>query len=449
MSSKIDLSKAYEKPDKKWRAYLWSPDDPEEKAPCTISVVNGKPIKIECWENIAAFGQLFSDLNFHNPLDCLHGQFEDGKDFSLFYLQLENFRLGSGIPYVCLFGKFLVRGIHLLEKEKKIEALYIRQQYIDEWSNKTPIDVKQSDDGTFGRLDIQVDVPEKTILFQSGEMEVFLGHEVSYSLQKVNRMVLYPLPRLALVFSSPILLVKALELREAVKHLLKCFIGNECGIVETTVKTGDYQIQEIFTYENKLKLNYNSFNDQNIFLNMEVVMSYSNSILDNWFRIFSENQIAINEYYRISGERTLVNQREIFMNAIQGVEMFYKILEIKVKIDPKTTGGKKKGELWKKFESMLVILNDIIWEVIPDYEIFLKKVIETRNHFSHYNLKSRDNDPLIIPQRLLGVYSKRIELICSLCLLLELGLPAEILKGRFKKYLHFFVLKGENRYLKN
>ncbi len=26
MSSKIDLSKAYEKPDKKWRAYLWSPD---------------------------------------------------------------------------------------------------------------------------------------------------------------------------------------------------------------------------------------------------------------------------------------------------------------------------------------------------------------------------------------------------------------------------------------
>lgn len=449
MSSKIDLSKAYEKPDKKWRAYVWSPDDPEEKAPCTISVVNGKPIKVECWENIAAFGQLFSDLNFHNPLDCLHGQFDDGKDFSLFYLRLENFRLGSGIPYVCLFGRFLVRGIHLLEKEKKIEALYIRQQYIDEWSNKTPIDVKHSEEGTFGRLDIQVDVPEKTILFQSGEMEVFLGHEISYSLQKVNRMVLYPLPRLALVFSSPIILVKALELREAVKHLLKCFIGNECGIVETTVKTGDYQIQEIFTYENKLKLNYNSFNDQNIFLNMEVVMSYSNSILDNWFRIFSENQIAINEYYRISGERTLVNQREIFINAIQGVEMFYKILEIKVKIDPKSEGGKKKGELWKKFESMLVILNDIICEVIPDNEIFLKKVIETRNHFSHYNLKSRDNDPLIIPQRLLGVYSKRIELICSLCLLLELGLPAEILKERFKKYHHFFILKGENRYLKN
>lgn len=449
MGPGIDLTKAYEKPNKSWRAYVWSPDDPEEKAPCTISIVNGKPIKVECWENIRAFDQLFCDLNFHAPLECLHGQFDDGKGFSLFYLRLENFRLGSGIPYVSLIGKILVRGVHLLENEKRIEALYVRQQYIDEWSNKTPINVKQSDDGPFGRLDIQVDLPEKTMLFQSSEMEVFLGHEISYSLMKVNRMVLYPLPRIALVFSSPMVLTNALGYREAVKHLLKCFIGNECGIVETTIKTGDYQIQEIYTYENKLKLNYNSFSNRSVFLNMDIILPYSDSIFSNWFRIFNHNQAAINEYYRISGDRTLVNQREIFMNSIQGVEMFYKILEINVKIDPKSAEGKKKGELWKKLESMLIILDEFISEVIPNNEIFLKKVIETRNHFSHYNLRSRDNDPLIIAQSLLGVYSKRIELICSLCLLLELGLPVGILKERFKKYINFFVLKGENKYLKS
>lgn len=61
MSSNIDLSKAYEKLDKKWRAFVWSPSGPEEKAPCTITVVNGKPIKVECWENLSAFDPLFHD----------------------------------------------------------------------------------------------------------------------------------------------------------------------------------------------------------------------------------------------------------------------------------------------------------------------------------------------------------------------------------------------------
>ncbi|WP_114752004.1 ApeA N-terminal domain 1-containing protein [Pleomorphovibrio marinus] len=447
MSSKIDLTKAYEKPDKKWRAYVWSPDDPEEKAPCTISVINGKPIKVECWENINAFDQLFCDLNFHNPLEGLHGVFDDGKHFSLFYLRLETFRLGTGIPHIGLLAKFLVSGVHLQKKEKKIEALYIRQQLIDEWSNLTPIEFKQESDQTFGKFNVEIDLPEKTTLFHSNELEVFLGHEISYSSQKVNRMILYPIPRIALKFNSPILLDKAITFRNAIKHLMKCFIGIECGIVESTIKTGDYQIQEIFTYENKLRWDFNSLSHRNIFLNMEVVLPFSNSILSSWFRIFGENQTAINEYYRISGERTLVNQREIFMNSIQGVEMFYKILEIKVKIDPKSKNGKKKGELWKKLESMLVILHGLIFEFIPDNEIFLKKVIETRNHFSHYNLKSRDNDPLIIPQNYLGIYSKRIELICNLCLLIKLGLPIKIVSERFKKHYYFLILKGENMHL--
>lgn len=111
MSSKIDFTKAYEKPDKKWRAYVWSPDDPEEKAPCTITFINGKPIKVECWENIKAFDQLFCDINFYNPLECLHGEFDDGKHFSLFCLRLETFRLGTGIPHIGLIDKFLVSGV--------------------------------------------------------------------------------------------------------------------------------------------------------------------------------------------------------------------------------------------------------------------------------------------------------------------------------------------------
>ncbi len=448
MSSNIDLSKAYEKLDKKWRAFVWSPSDPEEKAPCTITVVNGKPIKVECWENLSAFDPLFHDLNFHNPLDCLFGEFDDGKPFSLFYLRLENFRLGTGIPYVCLIGKILVRGVRLLGNDNRIEALYIRQQFIDEWSNLTPIEFKKPDNQTFGKYIVEIDLPEKTTLFISDELEVYLGHEISYSLQKVNRMILYPIPRLAFKFDSTISLDKAIEFREAIKHLFKCFVGFECGVVETTIKTGDYLIQEVYTYENKLKWNFDSFSHRNVFLNMEVILPFSDSILGNWFKVFGENQTAINEYYRISGERTLINQREIFMNAIQGVEMFYKILEIQVEINPKSTDGKKKGELWKKLESMLVILDGFISEVIPNRELFLRKVIETRNHFSHYNLKSRDNDPIIIPLSLLGVYSKRLELICNLCLLVKLGLPIQILSERFKKHLHYFILKDENKYLR-
>jgi hypothetical protein len=67
-----------------YRAYIWNPHKKNQTSPCTISIQNGEPLIIECWENLQIFKQSFKDLNFHEPIKYLFGKLENGKPFTVY-----------------------------------------------------------------------------------------------------------------------------------------------------------------------------------------------------------------------------------------------------------------------------------------------------------------------------------------------------------------------------
>lgn len=445
MSSKIDSNTAYFKSDKQWRAYIWDPKNPADKAPCTVSIKNGEPVELECWKDLEIFDHFSRSLNFHEPLGCLHGELEDGKPFSVFKIRLENWRSGSGIPSIGLLAQVILRGVSVLSDEGIIEALYLRQQYLDEWINKSPIFVKPSKEN-WREVQANILIPEEITLFESETLKIYIGHQFSYPMQKVSRMRLYPVPKVAVIFSNPIGVSEALLYREAVKSLLKRLIGVECGVIETAVKTGEYEIQEVYVFENRTTWSYPNFSHRQVFVDLDTMLPFSQEIFSKWLNIYEENREAVREYFRIASSRTLVNQREVFLNAVHGIEMFYKIFNLKPKNNRVIQSNiKKKGDLWKKIETFLELIGEISSDIVPNAELFIKKVVDTRNHFSHYNLNSRKDDPYIIPTNLLGVFSKRLELINTFFLLIQLGIPLRVLLDRFKKHIDYFILKDECR----
>ncbi|MFD2033403.1 HEPN domain-containing protein [Belliella marina] len=177
---------------------------------------------------------------------------------------------------------------------------------------------------------------------------------------------------------------------------------------------------------------------------MNSFLSFSDDLILNWLKVFDINRDAIIEYYRISKSRNLVNKREVFMNSLQGLEMFYKIIFKHHREEGKTENLEKEDKLKVKIRSFLTIIQGIAKGLIPNEKKFITKLVATRNHFAHYNPFAIENDLNIIPKDLLGAYSKRIELVNDLVLLSHLGIPPNLIKERFQNHVHWYIYQDQN-----
>ena len=208
--------------------------------------------------------------------------------------------------------------------------------------------------------------------------------------------------------------------------------------------TNDPIAKELFVFENKIKWPYASLDKRTILLDMNNFVIYSSIFISKWFEVFNENKDSIFEYYRISKSRNLVNKREVFMNSLQGLEMFYKIFFKNQKAEDQNQNCEKEDKLKSKIKSFFAEIPEIVKDLIPNEKKFINKIVGTRNHFAHYNLFSIENDQNIIPKSLLGAYSKRIELINDLVLLNHLGVPPNLIRERFQSHVHWYIYKDQN-----
>jgi hypothetical protein len=197
-------------------------------------------------------------------------------------------------------------------------------------------------------------------------------------------------------------------------------------------------------FENIIKWSYPSLNKRNILLDMDIFLSYSQDLILNWLKVYDKNRDAIIEYFRISKSRNLVNNREVFMNSLQGLEMFYKIFFENQKVNEENKCFEKEDKLKSKIKSLLTEIPEIANDLIPNQKKFINKLVGTRNHFAHYNLFCLEDNQNIIPKNLLGAYSKRIELINDLLLLSHLGIPSNIIVERFRSHVHWYIFKDQN-----
>ncbi|WP_219292280.1 HEPN domain-containing protein [Arthrospiribacter ruber] len=374
----------------------------------------------------------------------LFGKLEDGKFFTVYNVKLESSRTGTGISKIGLIAEVLLKGDHISCDEKIIEGLTCKNQYLEDWADLRPVSVRKKKSESF-ELDVSIKIPQEIIFFDSENYKISLGHSISYPIQEVNSAYINPIPKISIFFKNNVDINKALELREALKLLFQLILNVEAGIENSFLKTNDDPLSnEIFVFENKIKWNYSTLNKRNILLDMNSFLGFSDDLISNWLEVFYENRDAIIEYYRISKSRNLVNKREVFMNSIQGLEMFYKIFFKDKKDTNNIKNCEKEDKLKAKIKSFLSRIPEIANDLIPDEKKFINKIVGTRNHFAHYNLFSIENDSNIIPKNLLGAYSKRIELINDLVLLDHLGIPSNIITERLHGHVHWHIFKDQN-----
>lgn len=343
---KIDLKSAYEAQNQLWRAYIWDPKNSSEKAPCTISIKNGEPIEVECWKALKVFDYFFESLNFHEPLDYLEGETEEGKSFSIHNLVLEGYKSGPIIPLVKIIGEYLISGASIKPKNKVVKGLFFRLQYLDEWLNINPISIKPSDNTNEKNYTINVQIPKQLILVNTETYKVSVGHRFSFPFQDVNRLKVYPIPYISILYQNKTTLFESIRIRDAIYLLVKNLIGVDTRITESKLNLGDDLVHDLYFFDNKMTWKHNSFSKRNILLEVNAILPHLKIMIPRWIEIYSENQEAIKEYYRISSSRDFVNKRELFINATQGIEMYFKIFSPKIEIETHFPDGKKKGEFW-------------------------------------------------------------------------------------------------------
>lgn len=437
------MKKENKKKSTSYRAYIWEPENEKLKSPCTILIKSGDPIKIECWEELKIFNNLYDDLNFHSPISYLIGTLEDGSNFSVYNIKIENIRIGTGISKILLFAEQFLDGHHLKFDEKAVHYFNVRSQYLPNWAGLNPVSIEKSIENDL-EYNALLKLPKSLLLGKTQNFRLYLDHSISYPLQNVSSLEINPIPNLTVIFNSISSIQQVIKSREGVKLFFQLLLNINSGIIETKIFTNNhYKLCDFRSFENKLQWNYNNVSKRNILIDLETFINYSNSFIPKWFSIFNENSDAITEYYRISNSRNLSNKREIFMNSVQGLEMFYKIF-YKDETGNSESNYNKEDKLKKKITTFLDELNDISDEIIPNRKNFINKIIGTRNHFAHYNLFSREGDKNIISNNFLGAYSRRVEIINDFVLLYNLGTPKEILVERFKKHVHYFIYKDQN-----
>ncbi|MFD2034486.1 hypothetical protein ACFSKL_06770 [Belliella marina] len=240
------------KQDNFYRAYIWEPENPKKQSPCTVSVQNGEPIMIECWENLQIFKRSFRDLNFHEPIKYLFGKLEDGKPFTVYNVKLESSRTGTGISKIGLIAEVFLKGDHISCDEKIIVGLTCKNQYLEDWADLRPVSVRKKKSDSF-ELDVSIKIPQEIIFFDSDNYKISLGHSISYPLQEVNSANINPIPKISVLFKKNVDINEALDLREALKLLFQLILNVEAGIENSFLKTNDDPLSnEIFVFENKI-----------------------------------------------------------------------------------------------------------------------------------------------------------------------------------------------------
>ena len=207
-----------------YRAYLWDPENPEKKSPCTISKKNGEPIKIECWENLQIFKRSFRDLNFHEPIKYMFGELENGKDFTIYNIRLESSRTGNGISRIGIICEVLLIGGKINPDEEIIKLLSLKNQYLENWADLKPISIKNNRKEGLN-LNVNIDPMKEVVLFKSNETQISLDFFINFPLQKVNNLFINPIPRVYFSYQKNISITDAINNRECFKLLFQLILN--------------------------------------------------------------------------------------------------------------------------------------------------------------------------------------------------------------------------------
>ncbi len=353
--------------------------------------------------------------------DIILGVTSEGEKVTLFDCFVTNYQFGKP-EWSSYYVNRVFHGAHFKSKDDiKLNTLYVRYLYLDEWVNVDGFDIDYKNLDTDMEISVEYKRPDPIKVFESDDYKIsivfsvngptlsFVQTEASIK-QQAYIKIEFPKDR-------PFSECDAISYH--IRNLLNLSTRQPVYAIETTGKTR----------ANKQKRNGKPFYPEvNVFgrpignlskpkalLPPFMLFSYHDivnrvqEVFSKW--LFSAESIKpVHDLYFGSLYNPGVYMEQRFLNLAQAIEAYHRL----------TTGGK--DNLSKRLEDILKKPSVILSGQIMDIPELIKTVVISRHYYTHYDRKKREKAAK--GQELYQLVQK-LSLVLDICLLGELGFNAQ------------------------
>lgn len=452
---------------KTYKGVFWIPGEPENHKNGLLKFLNE-----------TAYVDLFDSFD-NDPLNikstrrteicCIYGFLDNGRCCILHKCQLSiSGGFGGLIGTLVNFEYvFYSSNRDLIEKKTEFSKIEFKLNTLFHWGGSNSIESFHNEDDSYG---LNYKKPSSTdFIFSNEKYELKLNHTTSMPLTTNKKSLLIEQDTsLILKLKSNENILNDFDFIEKIHDLFILFHADKVEINNTYQLTTSENEEYFFCYSNSKRFRkskaYQSHEFGNLFTYNELSeLTNINDLFNLWFSMYDTLNYPIELITSCLSDISMNGQHK-FMNLIYALEyitvkdldnelakVYYANADQKIldEIEKIVNGDKsinqnnflnslrtrlsKNRKLSDKFGSFLEQLNLPIQELFKEeHQIFVDKIVNTRNHFAHVNNK----EPRIETEDLY-LYNIKIEAILVFIFYLKLGLPLDKIKLKIRMHDRF------------
>ncbi|MEO9256971.1 MAG: HEPN domain-containing protein [Crocinitomicaceae bacterium] len=400
----------------------------------------------------------------------IYGILDNGRCCVLHKCQLSLAGILGGVISTNIKFEYIIYSSNrdLINKKKEFSKIEFKLSNLFHWSGKNSIKSFNNEDNTRGL--VCGSTYNEDVIFSNDSFELKLNHAppaLPLNTNKKNILIEQD-TSLILTLKLDEEIFKSFEFIEKIQDLFILFHADKIDINNTYKLTSVDNEEYFFCYSNRIRFRgangCPSYEYSNLFTLIELKEFVDiNVLFSSWFKMYETLNYPIDLISKCLSDINM-NKQHKFMNLMYGLEYilskninneiaktYYskKDSEIIDEIESVITGNslinvsnflqklrtrlEKNRKLHEKFKAFFIQLNIPVSELFNETtEIFVDKVVNTRNHFAHVNEK----EPRVRIDEL-HLYNIKLEAILLSIFYLKLGLPLDKIKLKIRMYDRF------------
>jgi len=447
-----------------YKGIWWLPDKPNEKVSGTLRFIPNEGAILDLIGSFRIIEKIKKMLNH----EIILGVSSNGKNITLYkcFEKIGTFNF-SGFLTSSYYANIVFIGAHFHnEEEIKFKSMSVRYLYLDEWLNISVSDIKTSYENK--ELIIKFELPESIHLDIYDGIKILIDFEGIPLISFVQKQM--PIKQLTEIKIETTEDKTFEDYKKIIYHIQNFLsLGTMSfvyplkieGLIKLNEKLIGDEIEnspvEVFYRLIDIpKVNMQLSPDDMLFTFSDISNRFE-AILRNWFVKMDLLESVYNLYFG-----TLYNPhmylKHKFLNLIQAIESFHQRIfggkylsdrdyevvynslvnaipnNVKSDLKVRLTEYLKYGNefsLRKRLKDIFDNYNEIVDNYIKDKDNFIKKVVDTRNYYTHYDKRLKEHAAK--EEDLIDI-TKILKMCLEICLLTELGFSLQEIKKLFSRH---------------
>ena len=440
----------------------WLPDKPEKQVPGTLRFTpnEGAILKL-----IGSFKDA-KDINKMLEPEIILGISSNGKNITLHKcFETEPNVSVPGLPTSSFYANEVFVGAHFQKSEDiKFRELFICYSYLDEWVNISGFNIQHPNEK---ETVIKYKKPEpiQASIYEDCKIKIFIDIQDTYPTIVQKEASIKQITYIRIEHSVEKSLKEYWNIMRLIQNFLSLGVTEPVypltvkGITES-IKDKPYNLPveiEIYRHSPEVSKTSKTLYPQDMLFTFKDISDRFEIFLKNWFekadtlgpvydlyfgtlynpRMYLQHQFlsliqAIEAYHRRKFEgkylsddyyKPIYEKFKEFIKELDIEPSFKKALESKLKYGNEYSLRKRLKDLFEKYK-------EVVDDFIEDKDIFINRVVDTRNYLTHYDKNLREK---AVDGEQLYYVTQQLKIVIVICLLSELGFNFKEIKNLLAK----------------